>query len=790
MAGPDGTVSLDVIPNLAGASAEIQQWGKGLKPVDVKVTVDGAAPAVKADVATAQKALDTLNTSKARSEIAKLQSQGQAFAKAPFGDAQIPTGFASSNVRTSPSQGASSPVTTPALSGAATEIERVAASSASSVAPVAKLGGSMRELASNSGQVAQAITPLVGDLGGLTNGFTALASGAVPAVAAIEVAVAGFTSAWNQLQEQTKSGVDLFAQVDPTKFQAAFDPTQPSRFFTEMEKIRRSLGQIDDLGGFNALGQNGTAKVAEEDLKRFKQELDTVSTDQARRALDFLADDLRKFESEGLLAQGTTADLYAHLGDREAADRAVAGIDDVAQHLDRFGFVLDDTKGRLAQYADSLGKAFDPIQGAISAQDAVTAGQQRIIDARQKLTEAESNSSEALTAARDQLVRADADLTKAIEENAKQQQDALDRLLDAQDRLAAAREKGAALASGGEAVPGTIDRSVSRDIGAAERDVAKAQRDLEAARAGSDQITAAKQRIADAQKRVNDEEAKVGPNSERARAAQKELNDAEAAMPALLIANEEAAAKLGDELDKHPQAVQASIDKVKEWQRQGLISNDVADQWLQKLYLIAAASKQINTSAPSAKDTTDAEHSAQRPVTGGANAAPPKQGPVSQQAGENLGLYPVIRNGQYVNGTVQTDKQGRKWKFDAGQRKWIPQFDTGGLVGPAGGQVHEGEVVINKYAVAKYGAGYLLALNEQRITAASTPPRTSTVAPPAPTAASTAGLEAVMNRLSSQLEALNMRPATVHATIDASGSTGMDYAGMSRALAEAGFGKH
>lgn len=723
-----GTVYVDVVTDTSAASAQIKSWGAGLKPVEVEVKVDSTlGDQTKTEVATAQKALDTLNTDKAQAQIRQLQQQGKELVPAPFGGALTATqGFSVSNQKTTFTGSTASATarslstTATSASAAAKEIDRAGTSAGRAVAPTARYGTSINSLGRDFGQAAANVAQFAGPLDGLVQGLGNAAAGGIAAGAAAEVAVAGFGSAWTQLKQQTEQGLKPFLPTEG-EIQAAFDPTRPQAFGFEVEKIGRILAKQQEVGDTNAWDtiqgwfgfhddDAGKVKLVEETMASLRVQLDGMATSQARQFLAGLIPVLEKYGLSTAEATDLVAGLNGELDQRDAIDRAKADLTDITKATDGFGFALDSTKGRLAQYAESLGKAFDPIQGAISAQDAVVAGQDRIAKARQKLTDIESGSSDALTSARKQLVEADKDLTKAIEDEATKQKDLLDRLRDAQDKLAQAREEGAAIATGG--IAGTAQRpdlSVARGIAAAQRDVAAAQRDLDANRNGSDQLTAAKQRQADAQARVNEEEKKVGPNSEAATQAQKELNDAEAAMPGLLVASESAAAKLGDELDRHPQAIEESINKVKEWQSQGLIAGDVANRWLTAMEQILTTSQGLGIN-PSGKDVGDNEHSAQRPVV--APPAPPKQKALDGAQGEKIGLFATRGAGDtglVRPGEARRDNQGRVWKWDG--LKWLPQFHDGGLVGVEGGEVHDGEFVFNRFAVAKYGAQNLLAAN-------------------------------------------------------------------------------
>lgn len=743
MAEPDGTVSLDVVPDLDGADAKIKNWK--IKPVTVPLEID---------------------TTKAAAQVKTATASGFA----PAGGAR---GFAVSNQSTTFASSAGPLPPAPGVARASKIIDdytfslgRAETTSARTSVSTTKLGGSVQGLTRELGQAASQVAPLTGGLDSLVQGLGSVAAGGFTATASLGVIAAGITSVVTQLRDQEAAGLKALTP-GANEIVASLDPEKPRKFAVEVQRLAEILAQAGQVGNLDAgdklgLGDEGTnrLKLYEKTVESIGEALKALPTDQGRKLLDGLKPVL--IQSYGLSlseANDVLRQFYGQLDQQDSVERAMAGLVDLGNETDRFGFKLGEGVTQLEQWGDSLGKAFAPIQAATSAQDAYADAQDRTAAARKKLADIESGSSDSLTSARSQLVDADRALTKAIEDNAEQQQAAFEKLQDAQDRLAAARERGAALASGGKEVPG-IDRSVSRAIGAAERDVAKARRDLADARNGSDQITSAKERQAAAQKKVNDEEAKVGPNSEAARKAQEELNDAIDAEAAAFIAAKSAAADLGAELEQHPEAVAQLIAEIDKAVARGELQVDVAQRLKENLMQAAAAAEVIKNNLPEdpSAPTKSGEHLAGKPTPTASKREPrvltEKQAearnfPDSGRLGDSGPLRP---------GVVYTDDQGRKWKWTS-DKTWVEQFHNGGLVGPNGGQVHDGEVVFDANSVNRLGAGNLLDLK------------------------SGGGFGQMENLLSEQNDLLR---AILSRTGD---SGGVNYSGMSRALADAGFRK-
>lgn len=400
--------------------------------------------------------------------------------------------------------------------------------------------------------------------------------------------------------------------------------------------------------------------------------------------------------------------------------------------LDKFGYAIDANKTKNEQYADSLQAAFAPIEAAVNAQEALADGQRAVADAQKKYQDIVNGNTDGLRSAAESLRSAREDLSKAVAETGPGSKAARDAAKDVRDALRAYRDLQVEIGKG--PAEGDFFDPRTQDLADAYQNIVDAQDKLKQVESGnSDQVVSARDRVTEAQKRYNDELGKTGPNSKEATDALEAVTDAEREIPGLVVDVEVAQANLRDEIEKHPEAIEESIKKVDEWQRRGLISVAVAEAWKKELWEVAKAAESIP--APSSGQPLDnapienRPGGPTRPASGSSGGSTPatgtsgkdKWGPAGPPTGVNPNDGTLTPTGGYKiglgddpldkNGKTTSDDYGRSWRFDPRRQLWVPQFHDGGLVGPSGGEVHEGEVVLNKTTVQKYGVSTLLALN-------------------------------------------------------------------------------
>ena len=438
---------------------------------------------------------------------------------------------------------------------------------------------------------------------------------------------------------------------------------------------------------------------------QFKVLRDTVaglSKEDAAALFDNLRQSLIDTGGTAEQADSVIADLKTHLADTSSTDTAAGGIDNVTQSLDKFGFATDTAASKWDQYATSIGNIFDPIQAAMSAEDALAAGKQTLISAQKDLSDILAGNTDGVKSAAEGLRSARADLQKAVAETGPGSDAAQTALESLHGAL---RELHAAQVEAGKAPrAGDFFEDKRAAVADAEAKVAKAKRDLDKVNSGnSDQVISARDRVTQAQKRYNDELGKTGPHSDAAVAAQKRVNDAADALPGLYVNAQQAAAKLRDEYDKHPDAIRASITAIDEAAAHGQIPIAVAEKWKQKLLEVLGVATKIDdkltatppplngagplqpgqTRGSGMKKPQIPAEPTQRPPVGGVipRTDLPQVSPVD---GIRYGLPPEPKKDQEAVsprfgplGQPSPDGGMVKYRFDG--KRWIPHFAEGGI---------------------------------------------------------------------------------------------------------------
>ena len=142
----------------------------------------------------------------------------------------------------------------------------------------------------------------------------------------------------------------------------------------------------------------------------------------------------------------------------------------------------------------------------------------------------------------------------------------------------------------------------------------------------------------------------------------------------------------------------------------------VAEAWKKELQEVKKAAEEIpDPTPPSSGQPLDYAPNENRPGgatrSGGSSGSKPAAPQViSDTDAYKIGISAAAAPSYLTDGDIQVDRDGRRWKYRQKDNRWVAQFHGGGLVGPEGGEAHEGEVVLNKSTVQKYGASNLLAL--------------------------------------------------------------------------------
>ncbi len=732
----------------------------------------------------AQRKLDTISTKAAQKELqvlgatadrelSRVQSNvskiggntGSVFA----GTSTLPHGFASSKQSTTMAP-TLSPIKVPAID--VSGVEKIETASTKALPSVSRLGGGLRTLGTNLGGVASEVAPLTGELGGLTSTLGSVAAGGFAVGGALEVITSAVTTTWAELKRQTKEGVEALTP-SASKIVAAFDPSNPRQFGYEVEEIGRKLAMVDATGDLDAWDtinpldddSEDRANVKRATIESLTEALNQLSTSQGRMFLEALGPVLTKYKVPAEDAAEITKVLYDELDQRDAIERATNGVEKITNRLDKFGFALEANVGKWSQYGIGLSKAFAPIDAALSAQEALSDGQRTVADAQKKYSDIVEGNTDGLRSAAKAMTEAREDLAKAVAETGPGSKAARDAAGDVRDALRAYRELQVEIGKG--PAEGDFFDPRTQDLQDAYDRIVEAQEKLNDINAGnSDQVVSARERLTDAQEKYNEELEKTGPNSKEAADALEAVTDAERELPGLVVNVETAQANLREEINKHPEAIQQSIAKVDEWVKKGLISTAVAKAWKEELILAAAASQNLNIGPAGSEfvgdDGVDREHQGRRPITGPGTrpVVVPEKKNLSDKEAYDIGISAAAAPSYLTDGEIQIDDDGQPWKYRQRDNRWLAQFHAGGMVGPNGGEVHPGEVVLSSPTVQRYGAANLLALN------GATPPAPATSDPSAVVELLSrlcAGQEALVNVLRASVQDPNAAVAWLQA---------------------------
>jgi uncharacterized protein YoaH (UPF0181 family) len=595
----------------------------------------------------------------------------------------------------------------------------------------ARAAGVETELVGDKALIAGAKVETVGAAGSRSFGklgSAAKVAGAVLAGLGIVETIAGIANELRGLDTASSDAMTAFsANIDKGRV----DVLTSFNLMTDAIDARSGLGEaakaLFDTTDFQFAGVGEVR-----DLHIFQEALDKLRTTKP-------VDELRKF-SEAARAQNeqldhnsenyieTTKlldDFDAKVATAAAAqDRATRSTEDntaanqsAGDALDLLGNKIDTSAGKWASYADQLRGIFDPIQSALGAESGLEDANRQLEEARQRQADILAGRSDSLDSAREALASAKADLAREradVGAGSTAAADALERLQDAIRALHDAQVE-----AGKAPREGDFFEDNRAEIADRARDVLKAQRELDRIRSGkSDGVEAATKRVEEAQRRVNEEVKKTGANSKAAADAQRDVEAAERRVLDAALQVEAANARLRDEYEQHPEAIQKAIEKVDELVARGIINIETARQFKQELHDAVTASQSIvDTLARVAPPNLDALRPGAKlpgdtPATPKPSApAPQARKPISFAEGAKIGLPPFppsIPAGAPM--PESRDSKGGKWKLDFAHRQWIP-FADGGLLDRQLG--HSGGFPTDPTIMATRPGGYVKAFESE-----------------------------------------------------------------------------
>ena len=571
-------------------------------------------------------------------------------------------------------------------------VSRATAATASSTGVFSRWSNTVRSAGQSATNYVGSISPATARIGAFTLGTIALSVGLERANA------------------QTEEGIRLLTQIGNLRsVQAAFDPENPERFAKSTKEIAGILSEkqyiepqnwmdevSDFFGGYDLslFGDSqlsgNQADAAKKLIDELKVSLEGLDAATGRRFLDGVREEMI---ATGLSASETDQKLkplYDQLDDTEAADRATGALGELGTEVERLGVKIDPTASKWENFSTVLGGIFDPIQSALSAQQALVDGQEAVADAQKKYEDIVNGNTEGLRSAAEALNEARDDLAAATAEVGPGSRAARDAAQDVRDALRAYRDLEI---EAGKTREGDFFEDRTEDLLAARDRIVEAQEKLSRIESSdTDEVRNARERLADAQQRYNEELANTGPNSEAARDALKEVEDAQGRIIPLMVTQEQTAAALRDELEQHPEAIEASIAQVDTWLAKGLVSVGVAQQWKIELLEAASAAKGLaDTLTP-----PDYEAAAEWWKTGGGTNKPKPKSTGSEATTvygpggvPSFGLYPYV-GGRASGGPVaarsmaEVVERGEPEMLHAGGRSYLLTGSQGGTVTPLG----------------------------------------------------------------------------------------------------------
>ena len=571
-------------------------------------------------------------------------------------------------------------------------VSRATAATASSTGVFSRWSNTVRSAGQSATNYVGSISPATARIGAFTLGTIALSVGLERANA------------------QTEEGIRLLTQIGNLRsVQAAFDPENPERFAKSTKEIAGILSEkqyiepqnwmdevSDFFGGYDLslFGDSqlsgNQADAAKKLIDELKVSLEGLDAATGRRFLDGVREEMI---ATGLSASETDQKLkplYDQLDDTEAADRATGALGELGTEVERLGVKIDPTASKWENFSTVLGGIFDPIQSALSAQQALVDGQEAVADAQKKYEDIVNGNTEGLRSAAEALNEARDDLAAATAEVGPGSRAARDAAQDVRDALRAYRDLEI---EAGKTREGDFFDDRTQDLLDARDRIVEAQEKLNDIESGNtDEVRNARERLADAQQRYNEELANTGPNSEAARDALKEVEDAQGRIIPLMVTQEQTAAALRDELEQHPEAIEASIAQVDTWLAKGLVSVGVAQQWKIELLEAASAAKGLaDTLTP-----PDYEAAAEWWKTGGGTNKPKPKSTGSEATTvygpggvPSFGLYPYV-GGRASGGPVaarsmaEVVERGEPEMLHAGGRSYLLTGSQGGTVTPLG----------------------------------------------------------------------------------------------------------
>ena len=473
---------------------------------------------------------------------------------------------------------------------AATELEVFGAANAAAIASVNAVGAGTAAASITEAGVAAEVTA-----GRMSRLKTAL-SGTTGTLIAAAAAYVSWSYAISENSKQAQEGVDA-ATISVEQLATgvkALNAGVGGPTNQVLETLARNMAKIDEadpsstleiiadkLGIYGATGLEAAKRtdIAAQATENLGEVLDGLPADQALAVLDELKGRMIDLGVPTAEASSLLSEFYDKLGG-ENIDPAVAALSDL-------GGALTDAKEGLQGLVGLVQAAADPFLSLAEANLSLQDAQDGVADAQQKYTDIVQRNTDAIKTARTAVLEASKALQKAKADTgpgsdaADSAEDAVSRAEDAVRKLkgdqarqiADARQRSQDLSQGKVVTEGFFGKDFGKDIERANRELEKARKKRDDILSGnSEQVVSATGRLADAEAKLNEELGNAGPQSDAARRANNDLEQAQLAAVRSAEGQQMAQASVNDAVAKFPDLATGAVGYLQQLTDSGKIT--------------------------------------------------------------------------------------------------------------------------------------------------------------------------------------------------------------------------
>lgn len=567
----------------------------------------------------------------------------------------------------------------------------------------------LAKTATETGRVGFTGSAAFGKLGGAIK----IAGGVLAAVGITE----GVLGIVNSLKEMDRKGRDALNSFAGAAGEAG---DQILAGFNEIARVEDNTAELSAIWKSVGTEFKFAGQGIVRDIEYFQQAFEKISTTQPVEQVRAFIDAARAQNDQ--LDHSSTAyketkkllDVWAESTGlaEKAQGKQTKATQLGADALDKFGFKIDEMKGKYGQYIDALNNTTDPFQNATDATDERIKATKDVADAEAEVSSLRAGGVKDSNAAAE-AERKLADATESVVSAKRSQAAAYRDLANANRDLA---DLEADLAH----VDPNRDPNRYRELSEKVRDAKDSQLNAQdRVASAADSVRSSEQSVVDARKD------QAGTTDDLA-SAEGRLEDARKRQRDAVEKEDAALAALNDEVDKHPDLLKDSFDAIDQYaKRNGLAADEVARwKWAEIDALAAAQARKAYMDAnpeggggasPTTKPTGSVGPVNPAHPLPGREVAPKEK--ISYAEGVKLRLH--ARKFDPAMQLWSDTRDGKTWYWVPSLNAWA-RYAMGGLVDGTGDtdtvpiMATPGEFVVTKSQVQRLGAGNLAALNDGR----------------------------------------------------------------------------